>query len=251
MEIEVRPEAIRDALMSLIDIRRTSLGCEVQLPLFYPNGDSVTVTVVAERGDYVVHDAGTGVMILNSNGVQVTKKLTQRVVELAEMYGCEFLSGRVSRRCLVEDVGVCAAIVANASRAVGDQLLLRQPQPAIDFRREVLERVRDVVGGKRYREDQEVYGESGYSYRVSAVVLDIAGDQPLGFVEPVKDHDTATKKFREFWDISRSAAVGNVIRISLYNDQRDWNRSDLLLLQEVSNLVRVQDADRRMRELVQ
>jgi len=237
--------------MSLIDIRRTNIGCEVQLPLFYPNGDSVVVTLTAERGEYVVHDAGNGAMLLNSYGVQVTKTMAKKIAALADVYGCEFSSGRLSKRCTVEDIGVCAAIVANASRTIGDQILYRQEQPPIDFRREVLERVRGAVGQKRYRENEEVYGESGYAYRVSAVILDATGDRPVGFVEPVKDHESATKRFREFWDISRSDQYGLVARVSLYNDKRDWNRSDLLLLQEVSSLVRMEDAERRMQEIVQ
>ena len=70
----------------------------------------------------------------------------------------------------------------------------------------------------------------------------------MSFVEPIKDHDAATKKFREFWDISRSEQFGDVARISLFDDRRKWNGADLLILQEVSNLVRVSDADKRMAE---
>lgn len=246
MQIDV--EQIRSALLSLIDIRRTSLGCEVQLPLFYPDGGSVTVTVAAERGDYLVHDAGSGTMVLNASGVQMTKKLGRKILSLTEHYGCEFSAGRIERRCSPEDIGVCAAIVANASRAVGDQLFERQTISPIDFRREVLARVRSVVGENRFRENEEIHGESGYSYQVSAVILDHAGALPLSFVEPIKDHEAATKKFREFWDISRSERYGNVRRISLFDDKRKWDGADLLILQEVSNLVRVSDAEARMAE---
>lgn len=248
--IEIEPEAIRHALMSLIDIKRTNAGCEVQLPLFYPNGDSVTVTVAAERGEYIVHDAGSGAMLLNSHGINVSKNLAAKVARLAAHYGCEFVSGRLSKRCSYEDIGVCAAIVANASRAVGDQLLDRKEQPVVDFRKEVLHRIEGMVGARRYRENEEVYGESGYPYRVSAMVLSTDESHPVGLIEPIKDHDSATKKFREFWDISRSEKFGVIQRISLYNDQHPWNRSDLILLQEVSNLVRAEDAETRIAELL-
>jgi hypothetical protein len=247
---EVPEATIRLALHSLIDIRRTNLGCEVQLPLFYPDGGSVTVTVVAERGDYVVHDAGNGTMLLNANGISLTKKLSQKIRELAAMYGCEFSAGRVERKCTTEDIGVCAAIVANASRAVGDQVLQRPVVPFLDFRKEVLERVRFVVGSKRFRENEEVVGESGYSYQVSAVVLDEAESGPVGFIEPIKDHDSATRKFREFWDISRSTRLTDIRRIALFDDSKNWDSSDLIILQEVSNLVRVSDAETRMKELL-
>ena len=248
--LEIDPAAIKNALLSLIDIRRTNLGCEMQLPLFYPDGGSVSVTITAERGEYIVHDAGNGTMVLNASGVQMSRNLTQKIVGLAEHYGCEFSSGRVERRCSLEDIGVCAAIVANASRAVGDQVFHRQVIGPVDFRREVLGRVREFVGTGRFRENEDVRGESGYSYQVSAVILDRSASKPVGYVEPIKDHEAATKKFREFWDISRSADFGSVKRISLFDDARHWDRADLLILQEVSNLVRVVDAESRMREIV-
>ncbi|PZQ97015.1 MAG: hypothetical protein DI533_15820 [Cereibacter sphaeroides] len=248
--LEVNPATIKNALLSLIDIRRTNLGCEVQLPLYYPDGGSVTVTVTVQRDEYIVHDAGNGTMVLNASGVQMTRKLSQKIKGLAEHYGCEFSSGRVERRCSPEDIGVCAAIVANASRAVGDQLFVRQAIGPIDFRKEVLGKVRDLVGDKRFRENEEVHGESGYSYNVSAVILDGVASQPIGFVEPIKDHETATKKFREFWDISRSERFGSINRISLFDDSRSWDRADLIILQEVSNLVRISDAASRMQEIL-
>lgn len=189
-------------------------------------------------------------MVLNASGVQMTRKLSQKIKGLAEHYGCEFSSGRVERRCSPEDIGVCAAIVANASRAVGDQLFVRQAIGPIDFRKEVLGKVRDLVGDKRFRENEEVHGESGYSYNVSAVILDGVASQPIGFVEPIKDHETATKKFREFWDISRSERFGSINRISLFDDSRSWDRADLIILQEVSNLVRISDAASRMQEIL-
>lgn len=248
--LEIDPVAIKNALASLIDIKRTNLGCEVQLPLFYPDGGSVTVTVAAERGEYVVHDAGNGAMVLSASGVHMTRNISQKIVGLAEHYGCEFSSGRVERRCTPEDIGVCAAIVANASRAIGDQVFYRQVIGPIDFRREVLGKVRDLVGNNRFRENEEVFGESGYSYQVSAVILDGEASAPISFVEPIKDHEAATKKFREFWDISRSDRFGSVKRISLFDDKRQWDRADLIILQEVSNLVRVSDTESRMREIV-
>jgi hypothetical protein len=247
---EIDPDAIKNALFSLIDIRRTSLGGEVQLPLYYPDGGSVTVTIAAESGEYLVHDAGNGAMVLNACGVQMTRNLSKKIVSLAQHYGCEFSSGRVAKRCSPDDVGVCAAIVANASRAVGDQVFHRQLLSPVDFRREALSRVRDLVGEKRFRENEEVFGESGYSYQVSAVILDSAASSAISFVEPIKDHESATKKFREFWDISRSGQFGNVKRISLFDDRRNWDQADLVILQEVSNLVRLSDAEVRVKELM-
>lgn len=248
--LEITPEQMRAAIVSLIDIRRTNTGgCEVQLPLFYPNGDSVTVTVHADKGEYLIHDSGNGVMVLNAHGVELSKKLGKRLAEMAHAYGCEFSGSRIAKRCSLEDVGVCAAIVANASRSVGDQILSQPRIPLIDFRQEVLSRIRGVVGARRLRENEEFYGESGYSYKVSAVILDPTEARPVALVEPIKDHEAATKKFREFYDLSRSAPLLNTARLSLYDDKKAWNQSDLILLQDVSNVVRLADAEKRIREL--
>lgn len=250
--LEITPEQMRAAIVSLIDIRRTSTGaCEAQLPLFYPNGDSVTVTVHADKGEYVIHDSGNGVMVLNAHGVELSKKLSKRLTELALAYGCEFSGDRIAKRCSFEDVGVCAAIVANASRSVGDQLLSQPRAPMIDFREEVISRIRGVVGAKRIRENEEMYGESGYSYKVSAVILDDVAARPIAIVEPIKDHEAATKKFREFWDLSRSSQYLSTARLSLYDGTKSWNQADLILLQEVSNVVRLEDAERRVRALAE
>jgi hypothetical protein len=241
---------IAESLSSLISVSRSNLGIELQTPVIYPNGDLVSVTIKLESGNYIVHDGGNGSAILSASGVSLTKKIAERLNKIAEHYGCEFVSGRMLRTCTPDDVGVCAAIVANASRSIGDQSLLRDQQPILDFRREVLERVRNSVGGRRYRENEEVVGESGSAYRISAVILDDGLEGPVGFVEPVKDHEAATKKFREFWDISESERYSGVLRISLYNEAWPWRAGDLSLLQRVSNVVRLADTEARMKEFL-
>lgn len=248
---DLNPDSIRRALTGLIAVSQTSSGVEVQLPVFFPNGDTASVVVTAEGRDFIVHDNGGALAFLGDFGLDATKKkVILKFVNLAGRYGCEFVYGRVQRRCGGDDLAVCAAIVSNASRAVADHVISASDQPILDFRAEVLGNIREIVGASRFRENEEVIGESGYAYKVSAIVLDERKKRPISFVEPVKDHDTATKKFREFWDISRSEATSQITRISLYDDRKVWNSADLLLLQGVSNVVRLQDVEPRLKELL-
>lgn len=241
---------LHEAMASLIAVERTNLGAEVQLPLFYPNGDMVAVTVSAEQGAYVIHDAGNGVMLLNSHGMELTKKLKAKISSLASQYGCEFEYDRVSRRCTLEDLAICAAIVANASRSVGDQILYQQERPAVDFSRDVIERAREAVGSNRIRENETFIGDSGYEYHVTAVILTEDQDHVASLLEPVKDHNAVTMKFRRFWDISKSDAHAGASMLSVYDDEKNWNGSDLILLQGVSRLVPLSDTVKEMRVLL-
>lgn len=247
----INPDFIRRALTDLIAVNQTSSGFEVQLPVFFPNGDTASVVVAVEGEELIVHDNGGAIAFLGDFGLDATKKKAiLKFSNLADRYGCEFHYGRVQRRCGSDDLAVCAAIVSNASRAVADHVISSSDQPILDFRAEVLSNIREIVGGSRFRENEEVIGESGYAYKVSAIVLDERRKRPISFVEPVKDHDTATKKFREFWDISRSEATSQITRISLYDDSKVWNSADLLLLQGVSNVVRIKDVEPRLKELL-
>src|SRR5690242_1510334 len=119
----ISPHEIEAASRALITARKTTLGVEIQMPVVYPTGHTVTVEVTVQGGHYVVHDAGFGSMSLTSAGVTLTKSLQERLSLLAKYYGCEFIEGRMSRRCTVEQIALAAVMVANASRTVGDQAI--------------------------------------------------------------------------------------------------------------------------------
>lgn len=122
---------------SLVAARQTNLGYEVSLPVVYPNGQCVSVVVNVAGGNYIVHDAGHGAMYLTDAGVSLTKQLSERLKRLADNYGCEFISGRMTRACNEKQLAIAIALVANASRAVGDQIFEQREGRLRDFRREV------------------------------------------------------------------------------------------------------------------
>lgn len=240
---------LEKAIRALVSVRASNLGFDVQLPLVYPNGETVVVTVAAEGDEFVVHDSGNGSAILAVYGVSLTPKLNHKLSEIADHYGCEFLSGRMVRRSSLEGLPIAVAIVANSSRSIGDQMLNTPSAPIVDFKTEALEILRESVGRERVRENEAILGESGSRYTASAVILSKDQSRPVSIVEPIKDHDAATKKFREFWDISQNSDLAHLGRISLYDDRHAWAASDLNLLQNVSNIVRLTDSGSRMREL--
>lgn len=114
------PSEIEAAARALVTARETALGVEVTTPVIYPNGDCVNVTVSVEGSDYLVHDSGLGAMYLTTEGAKMTRQLSRRLSAIATRYQCEFIDGRMMRRCNADDAAVAAILVANASRSVGD-----------------------------------------------------------------------------------------------------------------------------------
>lgn len=130
----VTPEEIEASARAIVSARTTSLGIEVTTPVVYPSGDLVTVAVIIDGGEYVVHDAGFGAMYLNSAGVRLSTQLARRFTQLAARYGCAFIGGRMTRRCAPDHVAMAAIMVANASRTIGDQALEVRRQSETNFR---------------------------------------------------------------------------------------------------------------------
>jgi hypothetical protein len=245
----VTPEEIEAAARAIVSARTTSLGIEVTMPVVYPNGDLVTVAVTVDGGEYVVHDAGFGAMYLNSAGVRLTRQLTNRFGELAARYGCEFISGRMTRRCSPEQVAMAAVMVANASRTIGDQALEIRRQTESDFRTAVVERVRDIAG-PRVLENETVKGESGRSYQIPSLILDSSLSFPVAFVVPLPNRAAVPTRFAEFFDIRR--AHQRVRRESVYDEGSDIRSEDLRFMQteQVSELIPFQQTRIRFTQLI-
>jgi hypothetical protein len=245
----VTPGEIEATTRAIISARQTSLGVEVTTPVVYPNGELVTVAVTVADGEYMVHDAGFGTMYLNSAGVRLTRQLTQRFSELALRYGCGFIGGRMTRRCLPEQLAMAVVLVANASRAVGDQALEIRRQTESDFRVAVVERVRDVAG-QRVRENELVKGESGRSYRISSVILDSSQSFPVAFVVPLPNRASVPNHFAEFFDIRK--AQERIRRESVYDENSDIRPEDrrFMEMDQISEMIPFQQTRLRFAQLL-
>jgi hypothetical protein len=249
--IAVRPvtkDEIEFASRSLIRARETNLGWEVEMPVLYPTGKCVSVVVTVAGGDYIVHDAGFGTMHLTSAGVSLTQGLKEKLVRIAEYYGCSFMSGRMSMSCNAGELAVAIALVANASKAVGDQLMSRR-KPIRDFRKEVASVIEDNFEAERKLDRKKVIGESGTTYEVNFVLLDRERQQPLAYIEPIGDSDSVNGKFREFFDIKQNSNHRSVNLISVYDDRSDWRAEDIIILAKVSNVVAYNDLPTRLHRL--
>ncbi len=237
------------ACRALVRVQESNLGFEVQLPVIYPNGDFATV-VVAQNGDsFLVHDAGFAAMTLANHAVRMTAKLRARIAKLARHYGCEFSNERMARIATVDELPLAIAVVANASRTIADQLLQVPTQPILSFRQTVIERVKEFVGSNRVRENELVVGNSGTEYHIGAAVLDRQLSKPVAYVEAVRDMEGVNKRFREFYDISLVPELSDMTCIVLYDDAAELRQGDLLVLQNVSNVVRFSDAEARLKPL--
>lgn len=237
------------ACRALVRVESSNLGLEVQLPVIYPNGDFVTVVVVEENNQIFVHDGGFAAMTLATNGMTLSKKTRARIASLSHHYGCEFLNDRMVKVSPFDQLPLAVAVVANASRTIADQLLQTRNQPLFTFRQEVIDRVKEVIGADRVRENEQVVGKSGTQYHIGAVVLDRLLTAPVAFVEAVKDLEGVNKRFREFYDISLLPMTNDPERIVLYDDRAPLRDVDLIILQDVSNVVRFSDAEMRFRML--
>lgn len=246
---QITKDELETASRSLISARQTNLGWEIELPVVYPTGQCVSVVVAVAGGDYIVHDAGFGSMYLTSAGVAMTKKLIDRLSRIAASYGCNFISGRMSRTCNEQQLSVAIALVANASKAIGDHLAETRRRKIRDFRQEVSTVISDNLGENRKLDRDRVVGESGTTYQVNFVLLDKAEQKPIAYVEPVSDSDAVNVKFREFFDIQQNVNFSQIDRITVYDDRADWHPGDLLLLNKVSNTVAFKDLGRRLQRL--
>lgn len=247
--LKITARDLEAACRALVRVEASNLGLEVQLPVIYPNGDLVTVVVSEENGQIFVHDGGYAAMALATAGVSVTAKLRARIASLSKHYGCEFSNDRMVKTAPVDQLPLAVAVVANASRTVADQLLQTHSQPIFSFRQEVIDRVKQVMGAERVRENEPVTGKSGTQYSIGAVVLDKHLTAPVAFVEAVKDLEGVNKRFREFYDISLLPMLNDPARIVLYDDRAPLRQVDLIILQDVSNVVRFSDAETRFKEL--
>ena len=245
---KITKEELEFASRALISARETNLGWEIEMPVIYPTGESVSVVVTVTGGNYVVHDAGFGSMHLTAAGVALSKNLKEKLVRIAEYYGCTFVSGRMSMSCNESQLAVAIALVANASKAVGDQLIGRRKKIR-DFRQEVAVVIDENLGALHKLDRSDVVGDSGTTYEVNFVLLDAHRKAPLAYVEPVSDIDSVNTKFREFYDIKQNSNHDRVDRISVYDDRTEWRSGDLVLLAKVSNVVPYGDFSKRLQRL--
>ncbi len=233
----IDPVEIEAAGRSLICARTTNLGIEVQMPLIYPSGNGVTVIVVDEGETCLVHDAGFGAMELELAGMGISKKVRVQLARQASIFGCEFSQSRMWLRCPKARTSLGIAMVANASKLVGDQSVELRALITTDFKKEVAHLMRLSLGEDRVKIDDGVLGDSGINYKMKIVLLNQEKTAPQAFVETVSEQKAVNAPFRAFYDIQKNASLRDIRRLSVYDDRHQWRPGDLILLQDVSAIV--------------
>ena len=244
---DITSAELEAAVRALVTAQQTTLGIELTLPVMYANGEAVSVVVSHEGSLCVVHDAGFAAMHLASLGAKLTKNMQQRLRDLAGRFGCNFDRNRVFRHCSKEQVPLVCAVVANASRLIGDQALELKRFTENEFKAMLLELLREIVGD-RLRQNEMVRGQSGRTYKVDSIILDNDGKQPKAFVLGIANKAVTSSSFAELFDIRQAhRAVANE---AIYDETSDIRDEDLRLLGEVSDLFPYADARHRLMRLV-
>jgi hypothetical protein len=244
---QLTAQEIEAAASALVTAEETNLGVEVTMPVVYPDGRAVTVVVTVESGQYVIHDAGFGSMYLTSAGVQFSKQIRKRLASMAANYGCEFANGRMTRRASSDEVALAIAMVANASRCVGDEVLEARRRTESDFIAAVADSLRDTIGSTRVRTNEQFVGESGAQYRVHNVVLDKTESAAIALVEPLASRASVSQRFMEFHDLApvhQSAKMFAVI-----DDNETVSVAHRTLLNQVCSLVAYSESKEAFRPL--
>ena len=181
---DIDPTIVESAARSLISARKSQGGgIEIDLPVLYPDGQGVSVSVARENGSWCVSDQGLSVMYLTSYGVKVRRDLRHRFVQEVSQYGCEFFEGKVYRVCSAEQIPVAAAFVANAARTVGDYAREIRQSTATSFKDAVEQAVSSSRLCDRIRRRRSYRGKSGRQYRVTYVRMDETEERPEAFIE--------------------------------------------------------------------
>lgn len=232
---------------SLVEAQETSLGAEVTTQVVYPDGNLVRVNVSCAPNEVMVSDLSYGTMYLAKIGISLNSQQKIRLQSEVAHYGCEFVKGRIYRRCQKEHLSDSIALVANASRSVADYGTEAKRQFDADFRVTVIERLRDAVG-HRLREREQVAGRSGRAYRIGGVVLDRKEVRPLAFVEAFATRTVIGDRFMAFSDLKKEFM--EVEMLSVYDDNLNWQDSDLNVLSQVSSVIAYSKSHLRFRDLI-
>jgi len=125
--------------------------------------------------------------------------------------------------------------VANASRSVGDEVLEARRRSESDFIMAVADTLRDAVGSRRVRTNEQFTGESGAHYRVHNVILDPAENEAIAFVEPLASRASVSQRFMEFHDLRPVHQSANMYAV--IDDDEAVSGAHKVLLQQVCSLV--------------
>ncbi len=216
-------------------------------PLFYANGDSVTVWV-AERddGDFEITDYSNGFMQYAARSPALRRQFDHYAKASCIAAGVQWLHGRVSKVVRRDRIPDAVWDVANASRDATITYEARGATPRSPRRTTTQEQFEDEVvstlmsldvGAQR---EARITGASGHVYRTS---LYLPSTETV--IEPLNDSRQFTSVSAIFTKFSDISSVNGHRLYTVINDQVHGLEEDVVsLLASVGSLMMWSDHDR-------
>jgi hypothetical protein len=231
-------ERVASATSRIASVRAVGDQLHVNLPLMYPSGSTVVVSVETNREHVWVSDMGFGLMEAEFHGAQ--ENYSKSAKFYADAYGVDFDGNSVFALWVpiarIESALLC---VANASQQAANEAVRSASEARTHNRNdEIFDRVTRIFGAKCVARSREISGRHA-AWNVHNVV-ETAPDKFAVF-EYMTDHPTSvSSKFLMFSDI-RQANLG----YSLNAVVKDVQSLDVKaqMVGDVANLVAMNATD--------
>ncbi|MBF0306512.1 MAG: hypothetical protein HQL39_11935 [Alphaproteobacteria bacterium] len=205
-------EAVEAAARHLVAVRRVGDSSFVSLPMYYPDGSSVTVRVRRCEGGVSVSDAGFAYEEVADIGAG--RSFGRVAGNLSKLADVEVLGHVIRVHAPMEELERAIYDVASTSWRVADEIFRRAEEVDEDtVAEELRSRLVKVFGAAKLREDHKVVGASTNQWEVSAI-LDTRGAATV--FQAVPNHAVsiyrASTAFRDIADLPNPPKLVAVVR---------------------------------------
>lgn len=231
-------ERITASTARITSVRIVGDQLHVNLPLLYPSGSTVVVSVELNRDRVWVSDIGYGLMEAEFHGAQ--ENYARSAKQFAEAYGVNFDGNSVFALWVpidrIESALVC---VANASQqAANDAVRVANEARSQSRNDEIFDRVSRIFGANTVARSREISGRHA-AWQVHNVVQ--TDRDRLAVFEYMTDHPTSvSSKFLMFSDI-RQANLGYSLNAVVKDLQRLDAKAQMVA--DVANLLPIDASD--------
>jgi hypothetical protein len=218
--------SIADAIGDLVRARSSATRTEIALPVLYPNGSHVVVTVYPDGDAFTVTDEGGAAAEAEMAGVhlstfsRIARHEAARVGAVCDSRAFFFL--RVSVDRLTPAITILADLARGAVAAALEKLAERSPT-RLEAR--LIDHLEHTFGGPNVHPRVEIAGASNVEHRVNALVT--LGDRRVVF-DMFTDHGNSfNAAVSKFLDISHREDAPARVGVTL-NRERLGDRLSLI-----------------------
>ena len=231
---EINIDTLKSDLCNQFNIEPTAHGLHVNTGVLFLSGDCVQVSVDSDPDGYLVSDHCLAAMYLELHGLTIGTKLRHSFSNYAQKYGCEFKSNCVQKTCTTDQIPIAIAMVANASKSIGDYIIEPRRREDTGFKQQVSAKLQEAVG-LRMRQREAVRGYSGRVWHVDNIVLDKQLKHPIAFIETVPNRNTVPRRVTAFLDLKNKHQ--GATNTAVIKDDNDLRPEDYQLLKEICDPV--------------